>query len=211
MHPNISASDLLFSTDPEGINAPAMPVEMTHGRTAPQAKHILLEWATASELNNEGFEVQRSTDGRSFAKIGWVSGHGTTYEEQTYRFLDDEVQPNTKYYYRLKQMDTDGTSELSPVRSAMVEDASVVQVSELFPNPVGKGRGMARFRLHMPEDGLVDIQVFDARGGLLKTLTREYAAGRSTLAVPVQDLVAGQYFVKMLLGQEVVYRKLVVR
>ncbi|MCP4217383.1 MAG: hypothetical protein GY765_22260, partial [bacterium] len=90
----------------EGMDA-VVPVEMLYFRPKVADKNILLEWATASELNNAGFEVQRSKDGKSFAKIGWVDGRGTTLDKQEYVFTDTEVQPNTSYYYRLRQMDND--------------------------------------------------------------------------------------------------------
>ncbi|MEO1259063.1 MAG: T9SS type A sorting domain-containing protein [Bacteroidota bacterium] len=189
----------------------SLPVELTHFRTSPHDKHIQLDWATASELNNEGFEVQRSTDGSSFSKIGWVEGQGTTHESQTYRFIDDEAQSNIKYYYRLRQMDTNGSESFSPVRSATVMDNDAFHVSDIFPNPLPNGRQVARFRLHAPTEGVVAIQLFDVRGSQLKTFERQHSAGHSTLAIPVTDLAAGQYFVKMQMGQEVVYRKLVVK
>ena len=64
-----------------GIGDPsALPVEMTHFRASIMGKNIHLNWATATELNNEGFEVQRSSDGRSYSKIGWVPGYGAMGE-----------------------------------------------------------------------------------------------------------------------------------
>jgi len=161
--------------------AVTLPVEMTHFRTT------------------------------SNAKVGWVGGHGTTHEAKEYRFIDNEVKANTRYYYRLQQMDTDGTTDFSPVRSAMVADASLVQVSEFFPNPVGKERAAARFELNMPTAGEVYIEVFDVRGALVQSLSRAYTEGWNTLRVPVRDLATGQYFVKLQLGQEGVYRKLSVK
>lgn len=190
--------------------ADAAPVTMTYFRSTPQAKHIQLEWATANEVNNEGFEVQRSIDGSSFVNVGWVNGRGTANEEQTYQFTDDEVQANTTYFYRLQQMDIDGTSAFSPVRSAMITDGKLVQVTEFFPNPVGKGTGVASFHVNMPEAGQMAIQLIDAQGRLVKEFNQEYAAGQSTFALPVMEVRAGQYFVRMQLGKEVLYRKLVV-
>ncbi|SEP75586.1 Por secretion system C-terminal sorting domain-containing protein [Neolewinella agarilytica] len=190
--------------------AVALPVTMTYFRSSPQTKHIQLEWATASEAHNEGFEVQRSIDGSSFVNLGWVNGGGTANEEQTYQFTDDEVQANTTYFYRLQQVDLDGTAAFSQVVSAMITDGDLAQVSEFFPNPVGKETGVASFRINMPETGQMAIQLIDAQGRLVKEWSQEYAAGQSVFSVPIRDVRAGQYFAKMQLGKEVVYRKLVV-
>ncbi len=188
-----------------------LPVEMLYFRTKVHNKSIQLHWATASELNNAGFEVQRSKDGRSFAKIGWVDGRGTTLYKQEYVFTDTEVQPNTSYYYRLRQMDNDGTEEYSPIRQAIVKDANSFEVSELFPNPTSKDYGFSMFKLHVPEEGEVAMQVFDVQGKLVKELTKNFPAGSSTLSVPVAELAQGQYFVKLQLGKDVQYRKMVVK
>ncbi len=184
---------------------------MLYFRPQVNNKNIFLHWATASELNNAGFEVQRSKDGRSFAKIGWVDGRGTTLDKQEYVFTDTEVQPNTSYYYRLRQMDNDGTEEYSPIRQAIVKDANSFEVSELFPNPTSKDYGFSMFRLHVPEEGEVAMQVFDVQGKLVKELTKNFPAGSSTLSVPVAELAQGQYFVKLQLGKDVQYRKMVVK
>ena len=107
-------------------------------------------------------------------------------------------------------MDVDGTEEFSPIRSAMVKDGNAFQVGELFPNPVSASYGFSMFKLNVPEEGEVAIQVFDSRGGLVKELGKAFSSGSSTLSVPVADLPAGQYHVKLQLGKEVQYRKLVV-
>lgn len=190
--------------------AVVLPVTMTYFHSTPLDKHIQLDWATANEVNNEGFGVQRSIDGSSFVNVGWVNGRGTVNEEQAYQFIDAEVQANTTYFYRLQQMDIDGTPTFSPVRSAMITDGNLVQVSGFFPNPVGKGTGVASFRINMPEAGQMAIRLIDSQGRLVKEFNLEYAAGQSSLALPVREVRAGQYFVSMQHGQEVLYRKLVI-
>jgi len=188
-----------------------LPVEMLYFRPKVEGQNILLEWATASEQNNSGFEVQRSTAGRGFHNIGWVPGHGTSGEQQAYSFEDTEVQSNTNYYYRLKQVDHDGTEEFSPVRTALLEDRNSFKVGELFPNPTDQEYGFSMFRLNVPEEGEVAIQVFDLKGSLVKELSKFFPKGQATLSVPVADLADGQYFVKLQLGKNVEYRRLVVQ
>jgi hypothetical protein len=189
---------------------PPLPVEMTYFQVEILDKRMLLEWETATEINSAGFEIQRSNDGMSFAKIGWINGQGNSSERHTYRYEDTDIQANTNYYYRLKQLDSDGTSTYSPIRTAMLKDANRLNVGELFPNPTSRAYGFAMFNLNMPESGEVAIDVFDLRGSNIKSFTSAFVAGNSTLSVPVADLPRGHYVVKMQLGAAMEYRKLVV-
>lgn len=186
----------------------ALPVEMLYFNSKVQDKQALLQWATATELNNEGFEVQRSTDGRNFAKIGWVSGQGTTQEQQTYAFTDDAILPNTIYYYRLKQMDFDGTTEYSKITTVTLKDDNHFGVSEAFPNPTTNSTA---FQLHLPKDSDIQLMVFDLSGRLVKEHTTSVSAGSSLLPLNTADLSQGQYFVKLQFGNAVEYRKVVVQ
>lgn len=186
----------------------ALPVEMLYFNSKVQDKQALLQWATATELNNEGFEVQRSTDGRNFAKIGWVSGQGTTQEQQTYTFTDDAILPNTIYYYRLKQMDFDGTTEYSKITTVTLKDDNHFGVSEAFPNPTTNSTA---FQLHLPKDSDLQLMVFDLSGRLVKEHTTSVSAGSSLLPLNTADLPQGQYFVKLQFGNAVEYRKVVVQ
>lgn len=188
-----------------------LPVEMLFFRTAAQDKNIQLEWATATEHNNDGFEIQRSIDGRRFMKIGWVEGHGSTNEKQEYSFTDKTAQPNTTYYYQLKQIDSDGSEEFSPVRSAMVKDGNRVDVSEFMPNVVSKNYGGSWLTVKLPEAADADITFFDGRGVAVKNEQRHLDEGRNKFVLHVEDLPAGNYFVKIQMGREMVYRKLILR
>lgn len=189
---------------------PPLPVEMTYFQVEVLDKRMLLEWETATEINSAGFEIQRSNDGMSFSKIGWMAGQGNSSASHIYQFEDADIQANTNYYYRLMQLDMDGTSTYSPVRTAILKDANRLNVGELFPNPTSRDYGFAMFKLNVSEPGEVVVDVFDLRGRKMKSFTRGFAAGSNTLDVPVADLPAGQYVVKMQLGAAMEYRKLVV-
>ncbi|MFY8035358.1 MAG: T9SS type A sorting domain-containing protein, partial [Flexibacteraceae bacterium] len=89
-----------------------------------------LNWITSSEVNNQGFNVERSTDGRTFTKIGFVKGNGTTNIKQTYQFTDVN---SSEAYYRLQQVDFDGKSEYSA--TIKVGESSLTTQLDIFPNP----------------------------------------------------------------------------
>ena len=100
---------------------------------AESSPKIVLSWTTASEVNNEKFEIEKSGNGKDFEKIGTVSGKLTTVVRSDYRFEDNAVQSGKLYYYRLKQMDLDGSFEHSRIIAVRTEffQGSV----QIFPNP----------------------------------------------------------------------------
>ncbi|WP_255594234.1 T9SS type A sorting domain-containing protein [Pontibacter sp. HSC-14F20] len=110
-----------------------LPVELISFKAQRDTKGVKLTWATASELDNKGFEVQVSSNARDFAAIGIVESKvGTTSLRQEYSFIDTKAVSGTRYY-RLKQIDFDGTSSFSVVRSVALEgDNGTVSA---YPNP----------------------------------------------------------------------------
>jgi hypothetical protein len=166
-----------------------------------------LQWTTASEENNAGFEVERSENGKEFKKIVFVQGSGTTLEAQTYQFADQTPRKGKTYYYRLRQVDFDGKFEYSDIVTAQII-SDKIEVSELAPNPVSGNQ--AQLNVALPSVGKVSLQVFDVTGKLLQNNLQDLAAGAHTLNVEVAGLAAGTYFVKLTTNGENVYRKLIV-
>ena len=99
-----------------------------------QDKSIQLHWETAMEFNNEGFEVLHSSNGRDFEPIGWVVGHGNSYQLQQYDFVHDNPYAGDNYY-QLRQRDYDRTTALSGVISIISEQNVAV---DIYPNPIQK-------------------------------------------------------------------------
>jgi hypothetical protein len=87
-----------------------LPVELVHFSAIASDSHIQLEWATASELNNAGFEIEAGVDGRDFRRLGFVEGSGTTNEAKSYSYEFDALTPGLNYV-RLRQVDFDGSFE----------------------------------------------------------------------------------------------------
>ncbi len=109
-----------------------LPVNLTSFTATRSDDKVQLKWVTASEQNNMGFEVQRSSDGSNFTGIGFVNGNGTTNQENTYYFTDQSPQTG-KNYYRLKQVDIDNRVTYSGIRSIEIGVAN--RGIQLFPNP----------------------------------------------------------------------------
>lgn len=169
-----------------------LPVELLRFTATAQDDLIRLDWATASELDNAGFEVQRSMDGIDFTAIGWVDGNGTTSDLSTYRFDDETAEVNIRQYYRLKQVDTDGTFEYSPVESAILGGSNGPALT-LRPNPVTGDE--LYIDLTSETEGLAMVRVFDVRGQQVLETQAEVRIGANVLELGIDELAAGMYTV----------------
>ena len=123
---------------PIGIHASTLPVELTTFTATALENHTTqLNWATASELNNDHFEIQRSTGDNNWSAIGTVNGNGNSSMLINYSFIDEQPE-NGINYYRLKQVDYDGTFEYTIVvavtHNSSIEKNNPVEIS-VFPNP----------------------------------------------------------------------------
>ena len=145
--------------------------------------HNQIHWATGSEWNSDYFEVERSTDGINFTVIGRISAAGNSEGLLEYSF-DDHEATEKLLYYRLRQVDTDGSFAYSSLIS--VESQAEVGI-RVMPNPV-------RAELHFSRgeaNRSVRLRTFDARGILV--LDQQWAAGATRLSVAVNEIPAGMY------------------
>jgi hypothetical protein len=142
---------------------------------------VQLRWSTASELNNDRFEVQRSADGSTFVKVGAVLGNGTTTNISTYTYLDSDAPATGTLYYRLRQVDYDGTDDYSIV----VEVGEGVNNSNTwvaYPNPFdGRELQVVTKDADMSLSAAISYRV-------LSTAGNEIAARRTTLSGLTNDL-----------------------
>lgn len=116
-----------------GWNSTFLPVELTYFDATAKEKTVDLNWITATETNNQGFEIERSGNGKDWEIIGFTSGHGTTTEETNYQYKDQSPLPGISYY-RLVQIDWDGEVTKSKIVSAKIFES--LTTVEVFPNPV---------------------------------------------------------------------------
>jgi alpha-tubulin suppressor-like RCC1 family protein len=178
-----------FSTWTLGSLSAPLPVELLEFTAARQGADVQLSWHTASEQNSERFEVERSADGRSFERITTVAAQGSSTSPTAYSYLDHSpIHPFThSLFYRLRQVDTDGSASYSPVR-AVTFTHSPIHSFTLYPNPAHDAvtvTGLQAGQL---------IEVFDALGRALLTATAD-ASGSARLVLPT-GLAAGVYLVR---------------
>ena len=143
-----------------------LPVELTSFEAVADAGDVLLQWATASEVNNAGFEVEQETAEDAWTQIGYVDGAGSTVEPQAYSFRVNDLLPGT-HRFRLRQVDFDGTFEYSGTVEALVEVPGSHTLTAAYPNPFNP---QATFSLAVATDQDVRVTVHDLNGRLVQTL-----------------------------------------
>jgi hypothetical protein len=168
-----------------------LPVELTSFRSYLKNDLIELQWTTATELNNFGFDVERSTDGENWSALGFVAGNGTSYSPRHYAFRDagiDHISGNL--YYRLKQMDLDGTSEYSGVlRVALTAPASVSLTA--YPQPFAESLSIHLSSAHSEE---ITVTLFNSAMQKVSSVYEGPVDGSMSMTVPTADLRDGSYF-----------------
>jgi hypothetical protein len=167
-----------------------LPVELIRFTAEKNGGNISLNWATSSEINNAGFEVQRSADGVEFSAIGYVKGNGTTQNLNSYSFID-ETPLNGVNYYRLKQIDFNGTFEYSPV---VAEQHTPALIISAYPNPA---REYFMVESSMP---IEKITIMNAMGVVISVPT-ETSYDRTIIRT--SDLRPDTYFVQVTQGSQV--------
>lgn len=180
-----------------------VPVELVSFSASLVDYNVHLEWSTATETNNSGFEIERLQNPKieslqNWEKIVFVSGYGTTTEPKSYSFIDENVTTGN-YKYRLKQIDNDGTFTYSNEVEVVVDFAPKEFVlNQNFPNPFNP---VTTISWHSPVGTHQVLKVFDVLGNEITTLVNEYKnAGIHEVEFFATDLASGIYFYRITAG-----------
>jgi hypothetical protein len=172
-------------------NGGGIPVELTSFTALTNGEEVILNWSTATELNNHGFEVERSEDNICFDKVGFIPGFGTTTEPKSYSFSDQSINNGT-YYYRLKQIDFNGTHEYSGVVEVEFRSFNSYLLEQNYPNPFNPS---TKIKYWIQQSSNVTIKVFDILGNEIETLVNEEKpVGTYEITWYAEDLPSGFYF-----------------
>lgn len=182
----MTSSSFTFSLKTGGL-----PVELLSFEGKHQDKINILQWRTASEINNVGFEIQRkqADRDRDFQTIGWVdaiSDNGATYT-----FKDEEITVGARYYYRLKQLDLDDNFEFSPTISIEVPGTHPGLI--IYPNPVKGQLSIDLFLPNLNSGQSVNFSILNLTGQKIQEWTLHPGMPFSTQNVSVDNLAAGVY------------------
>jgi len=197
---NNDTKEILQGTKVKLTDLMPVPVELTSFTAQANSKGILLQWTTATETNNHGFEIERSTDGENFYRIGFVQGSGTTTEIKSYSFVDNvEYSGISTYYYRLKQLDLDGRAEYSDVISVDFSVPDKFVLSQNYPNPFNPE---TKIVYAVPKQSPVTIKVYDLTGQEVATLVNEAKEpGTYNVTFNATNLSSGIYIYQMRAGE----------
>jgi uncharacterized repeat protein (TIGR03803 family) len=161
-----------------------LPVEWTAFEaeaTGPNMAH--LKWTTSREQSNSGFDIQRSMDGLSFERVGWVPSQGDAESSQHYAFTEQDV-PQGTWYYRLRQVDVNGATSFSELRSVSIGSSGDMV---LYPNPVER---ILHIRSAFGQNPLATV--FDGQGKVVKNW--QLRGPGPAFDVDISSLKSGVYF-----------------
>jgi hypothetical protein len=172
-----------------------LPVGLLDFNASAKTNHVELGWKTVFEQNSRGFEVQRSIDNASnFSSIGFINSQGNGFIDRNYSTNDNNVKKNTRYYYRLKQVDLDARSTYSPVRSVILKDSRLANIT-VNPNPVTDD--MLTIKMNENRITSLQAQVIDAAGRILSDTRFGNVAPGAVLSMPAKSLSAGVYILRL--------------
>ena len=184
-----------------------VPVELTSFNASIKDAGVLLEWTTATEINNMGFEIQRKTGADEFVKIGFVEGSGTTSEITNYQFFNDlsEFNSSAKLQYRLKQVDFNGVFSYSNIVEVdfLLENYSL---SQNYPNPFNPSTIIS---FTLTRSTLVTLKIYNILGNEITTLVNKVIpGGNHQIEFNATGLPSGVYFYTITAGDFVETKKM---
>ncbi len=195
-------SGALLATPISGISGRSLreydlsivPVELTSFTANVLGNSVVLNWSTATEVNNQGFEIEKSTDGISFNNVGFVPGFGTTTEPKSYSHTDQSIYSGT-HYYRLKQIDFDGSFTYSGVVEAEVSLPTEFSLEQNYPNPFNPATSI---EFSLPIDAQVRIIVYNLVGeNIAEIVSSSFTAGTHNVNFNANTLTSGIYFYQL--------------
>ena len=199
-----------------------LPVELENFSFYIDRNDVILNWKTATETNNYGFEIQRKK-GDEYDYIGFVNGVGTTTQAHEYSFIDKELLPG-KYKYRLKQIDFDGSVNFSKEIEVNTELSIEFKLHQNYPNPVNPTTtikfsipsanspilGGAKSLFASGGGGLVTLKVYDALGSEVTTLVNEVKSpGNYEVTFKANALASGIYYYRLKAGDFTETKKMI--
>lgn len=183
-----------------------IPVELTSfTANVNNLGQVVLNWETATELNNQGFEIERRIEGSEFRTIGFVEGHGTTTQRNTYSFVDKFAE-NGINYYRLKQIDFNGQYAYSDIVEVDVNGPLTFDLEQNYPNPFNPSTNI---KYSVPEAGNIRLSVYNLVGEEVAVLVNGFSqAGFFEVTFDASNLSTGVYLYKLQSANSVQTKKM---
>jgi photosystem II stability/assembly factor-like uncharacterized protein len=187
------------------VGAP-LPVELASFTTEVLDQKVILRWTTSTELNNNGFEIQRRVVESEFATIGFVRGEGTTTNQTEYAYIDKDL-TDGKYYYRLKQFDFKGSYEYSSVVEVEVRSLDNYTLEQNYPNPFNPTTTIGYVLKEKSNTKLILLNSIGEEVAVL--VNEEQDKGFHKVDFSASTLSSGVYFYRLEAGSFVQTRKMI--
>jgi uncharacterized delta-60 repeat protein len=177
---------------------PPIPVELTSfTANVLNNNDVILNWTTSTETNNLMFEVEKKNNLNEYITIGYIEGSGTSTEPKEYSFSDENVSAG-KHYYRLKQIDFNGTFKYSDEIEVEVSGQFSFALEQNYPNPFNPS---TKIIFQLAESGFVSLKIYNVIGSLVTTLINDYrAAGIYEEVYMPGSLPSGIYYYTLKAG-----------
>jgi hypothetical protein len=190
------SNDNSSNTYSQGSPVP-LPVELSSFTASITEGGVMLNWVTATEVNNYGFNIERKNDVEDWNELGFVEGHGNSNSPKEYSFVDNSV-VSGKYSYRLKQIDNDGTYEYFDVISVDVDIPDNFYLAQNYPNPFNP---TTTIKYMISNDEKVSLKIYDLLGKEVASLVNEYQkAGTYSVEFNGDNLASGVYIYRLVTG-----------
>lgn len=184
----------LAATFTLGDQSNPLPVTITSFTAVAEGTDAVLNWATATEQNSQGFEVQVSSDAKTYSKLGFVTSTANSSTPRSYQYRDVTAGKAGTRYYRLRQLDLDGKEAFIGPK-AVVFGAPMFTSVRAYPNPFGSEVNLS---LQTIAAGPATVSVIDGVGRQVRAWQPTLAAGASTLTLPgLQNLSKGLYIMQV--------------
>jgi hypothetical protein len=182
------------------------PVELTSFSASVAKGAVILSWKTATEVNNLGFNIERSANKSDWTKLAFVQGNQTTTSTINYSYADKSVSQSGNYYYRLKQIDNDGSFKYSSIVEVDVNSPSAFSLNQNYPNPFNPSTIIS---YSLPQASNVKLIVYNAIGQPVRVLENGFKnSGTYNITFNASELSSGIYFCKIEAGQFSSIRKM---
>lgn len=177
------------------IDLVALPVTWSDFGIRNKDCNLELFWTTAQEINNEKYEIQRSTSGSSFSTIATIFGSGNSLYSMNYIYEDESVRKGEEYYYRLKQIDYDGKFDYSDIVSQKVDCNNADESLAVYPTLISDGN---RINIQSNEiSRVIDILVVNANGKEVYQRTNVSFQDNDIFFIDSSNMSPGIYFISL--------------
>ncbi|MFP5041294.1 choice-of-anchor V domain-containing protein [Parasediminibacterium sp. JCM 36343] len=200
-----SSGDKCYSSTFTTTVALPTPVKLASFGVVALGTKAKVSWVTATEINSDYFEIEKSIDGATFTFVGKVSAAGNSSATIAYSYIDDASTFHGTVYYRLKIVDKDGSSTYSTLQSVSLQ-ASKNAITNVYPNPIKAGQDL-KLKYTAAKSGSISLQVVDIAGKKISTTAYNVIEGANSLSLKVGNISAHCiYYVVVSSGNTIVQR-----